>query len=238
MTTAATFPTPARIITYAMKDAGLIGEGDVPSSEQFAEYTNRLNDVINWMQTQGLKLWEQYDQSITLVAGTRDYVLGPGGAIIATKPMRVLQGYYLYQGNRRPIYPLSWDEWLRLSNVSQQGAITQYFVDKQRANLQVSFWLTPDTNAAQGTAHLLIQRQIENFTGITDTIDFPQEWFMALRWNLADEICSGQPQAIMDRCAMRAQTYRMALENWDVEDASTSFAPDTQRGNFGPSAFR
>lgn len=238
MTTVASFSTANRIITYAMKDAGLLQEGDTPSPEQYAEYTNRLNDIINWMQTQGLKLWTQEDLSITLTASTATYALGPAGSFITTKPLRVLQGYYLDSNDiRRPIYPLSWNDWLTLSQVTQEGAITQYFVNKQRANLEVSFWLVPDSNAATGTAHLLIQKQIENFTGITDTMDFPQEWFMGLRWNLADDICTGQPQAIMDRCEKRANAYRDVLEDWDVEDASTSFQPDS-RGGQNMSSFR
>ena len=232
MTTVATFNQPIRIITYGMIDAGLLQEGDDPTSDQIASGINRLNDIINLWGTQGLKLWTYLDQSITLTASTGQYVLGPAGAIISVKPMRAIQGYYLDSSNvRRPIYPLSWDEWLRLSQVTQTGAISQYFVNKQKADLYVNFWQIPDTNAATGTAHLLLPRQITNFTGITDTMDFPQEWLMGLRWAFADDICTGQPQAIMDRCQMRAQAYRTMLEDWDVEDAPTQFQPDTQGGN-------
>ena len=237
--TTATLTSPERIIRDAMEDAGLLQDGDDPSSEQFAKNTRRLNDLINFWQTKGLKLWTQTDQSITLVSGTQAYTLGPGGSIMTTKPMRILQGYYLDSSNvRRPIYPLSWDEWLRLSQVTQTGAISQFFVDKQRANLVVRFWLTPDATAATGTAHLLVQQQIANFTGLYDTIDFPQEWMMALRWGLADDICTGQPQAIMDRCKANAGMYRTALEDWDVEDTSTRFTPDSQtRGGYASRGF-
>ncbi len=53
---------------------------------------------------------------------------------------------------------------------------------------------------------------------------------MALRWGLADDICTGQPGEIMRRCAERAKAYREALEDWDVEDAATQFQPDPQGG--------
>lgn len=239
MTTAASFPTPDRLIRYAMLDAGLLQQGDEPNSDQYAEYTNRLNDLINLLGTQGLKLWTYIDQSITLVSGTQSYTLGPSGSILTVKPLRAIQGYYLDSSSvRRPIYPLSWDEWLRLSNVTQTGPISQYFVDKQVANLVVYFWLTPDATAALGTAHLLVPRQITNFTGLTDTMNFPQEWFMGLRWLLADDICTGQPPAIMARCAERAQAYRVALEDWDVEDASTQIQPNLQQSGYGRSNFR
>lgn len=238
MTTPADFLQPIRIITYAYVDAGLIQEGDTPTSDKIASGMNRLNDMINLWGTQGLKLWTYLDQSITLVSGTSQYVLGPSGSIITVKPMRAIQGYYLDSNSvRRPIYPLSWNEWLTLSQTTNTGAVSQYFVDKQQANLVVNFWLVPDATAATGTAHLLIPRQITNFTGLTDTMNFPQEWMMGLRWGLADELAIGQPQAIMDRCQQRAMTYRAMLEDWDVEDTPTSFQPDMMQGNVGQRSF-
>lgn len=238
MTTAASFSTVDRLICEAMEDAGRLQHGDTPDSEMFAKYLNRFNDLVNFWTTQGLKLWSQSDLSVPLVAGTRDYTIGPGGSVNMTKPLRVLQGYYLdSSANRRPIYPLSWDEWLRLSTTTQQGQITQYFVNKRVATLNVSFWLVPDTTAATGTAHLLIQQQIARPISITETLDFPQETFIALRWMLADDIASGQPQAIMDRCKEKATVYRTTLENWDVEDAATSFSPDQRSGVYN-SQFR
>lgn len=238
MTVAASFATPDRLIRYAMIDAGLLPQGEEPNSDQYAEYTNRLNDLINLIGTQGLKLWTYTDQSITLVSGTQSYTLGPSGAIMTVKPLRAIQGYYLDSNSvKRPIYPLSWDEWMRLSQTTNTGPISQYFVDKQVANLVVKFWLIPDATAAAGTAHLLVPQQITNFTGITDTMNFPQEWFMGLRWMLADDICTGQPQDTQARCSARAEAFRNALQDWDVEDASTSFQPDS-RGNYGHSNFR
>ena len=237
MTSPVNFNTPVRCITYAMRDAGLLQEGEEPNSDQYAEYSQRLNDVINYLGTQGLKLWTLQDTTIPLVAGQMTYTLGLTGDVVMPKPLRVLQGYYndlsvLTASVRRPIYPASWQEWLSLSNIQTQGAISTYFVDKGQNTLNVSFWNVPDSNtAANGTAQLLLEQQITNFTGVTDTMNFPQEWFLALRWNLADEICSGQPQSVQQRCAARAMAFRQALEDWDVEDASTKFIPDSRGGN-------
>lgn len=236
MTFPTNFNTPARCITYAMRDAGLLAEGDDPNGDQFAEYGQRLNDVVNYLGTQGLKLWTCSDVSIPLVAGTNMYSLGPLGTIVMTKPLRALQGYYNDATSptnpvRKPIYPISWQEWLTLSNVTTQGSISSYFVDKQQSTLNVYFWNTPDSiTAANGTCHLLLEGQLTNFTGITDTMTFPQEWFIALRWCLADEISSNQPQSIQARCQQRAEMYRRALEDWDVEDASTMFIIDPRMG--------
>jgi hypothetical protein len=223
----------------AMVDAGYLQDGDDPTPEQYANYINRLNDLINFWQTQGLKLWLQSDLSVPLVAGQATYNIGPTGHVVMARPTRVLDdGYYIDTSDvKRPLSLISRGEYLQLSNVTQLGAVNSYFVDKQTTQMAVSLWLVPDSLAATGTVHLLIQQQVANLVSLTDVMNFPTEWFLALRWGLADDICTGQPQAIMDRCQMKAAIYFNALEAWDVEDASTRFTPDSRRYN-GSGAFR
>lgn len=223
------FNTPARLIEYAMRDAGLLQQGDAPTTDNYTEFGNRLLDLINLIQTDGLKLWLQRDLAIPLVAGQGTYSLSPAGDVVMTKPMRVLQAYTVNtSGVKRSLLMISRDEYTRLSNVLQQGAINSLFVDKQQLALVLNFWLVPDMAAATDVAHAILQYQVTNFTDVNDSIEFPQEWFMYLRWGLADDICTGQSQAIMDRCAMRAMKFKQALEDWDVEDASTLFQPDSR----------
>jgi len=221
-----------------MQDAGLLADGDEPNSDQLATNLLRLNDMINLWQTQGLKLFLWQDIAIPLVAGQGLYTVGPAQNVNMTKPLRGLQAYYLSTNNiRRPLVVLSWDEYTRLSQVTQSGSINSYFIDKQSTFLNVHFWLPPDSTDALGTGHILFQTQVTNYVSLTDQTAFPQEWFLALRWGLADEISTGQPQPIMDRCEKRAAAYRTALENWDVEDAPTMFVPD-QRMGYSQGSFR
>ena len=160
-----------------------------------------------------------------------------------TKPLRVVSAYYNDVSNpstptRRPISIMSWADWIALSNTSTLGPPNQIFVDKQQTTMNVWVWNTPDAySAANGTLQIQIQQQVQNFTGITDNMNFPVEWFMGLRWGLAEELSTGQPAAIIQRCTMKAETLRKALEDWDVEDASTRFVPDA-RGGSNSSKFR
>lgn len=216
----------------AMQDAGLLQKGQDPDSNDFADNMQRLNDLINLWQTQGLKLWLQEELEVILTSGVRQYTLGPAGTIPMVKPTRVLSSafYADVSGNRRPLNQISRAEWMQLSTLSTLGPINSYFVDKQQDQIAVNLWLTPDDVTATGRVVLLIQNQVPNMVSLNDQMSFPQEWFIALRWGLADDIATGQPMSIVQRCAGKATAYRTALEDWDVEDASTSFAPDTQTG--------
>lgn len=221
--------TPASIIQDAYLDAGKLQVGASLNGEMLANGMRKLNELVNLWQTQGCKLWLNVDTSITLVAGTGLYTLGAAGTVVMTKPLRVFEAYHLTAaGVRRPLNALSWSDYVRLSQINQSGTINSYFVDKQATTLNVFFWNPPDATDAAGTAHVVLHTQVTNPISITETMNFPAEWRIALRWGLADEICTGQPQSIMDRCQQRAAAYRDALESWDVEDTSVRFAPDNQ----------
>lgn len=229
----------SRIIELAMEDACLLGEGNLPSSPDYAKNMRRLNELIKLWQTQGLKLWLQLNLTVPLVAAQRVYRIGPTGNVVMTRPLRVLDSSY-YQdssGNRRPIYLISQDTYNHLSQVNNTGEITSYFCHKLRDYLEIEVWNTPDANAATGTLILLVQQQVSTVISLTDTVDFPEEWFIALHWGLAAEICSGQPAEIINRCEAKAAEFREMLENWDVEDAPTTFEPD-QRASSHYGRFR
>jgi hypothetical protein len=216
-----------------MQDAGLLGQGNIPNGAQFADYFRRLNDLVNYYQTRGLKLWLNEDITVPLTAGQASYTFKPAGSVSMTKPLRVLEAYYLYDNvnSRRTLTQISLRDYWQLGQAgtasANQGSVTQFVVEKQQTQLRITFWPCPDTvEAAGGDVHLLMQTQVTNAISLTETMNFPQEWRIALRWGLADEISTGQPQAIMDRCSQRAQMYKTALENWDVEDAPTTLTPD------------
>lgn len=239
MTAPANLNTADRLIRQALKDCGRLQTGATPSGEVYADALARMYDLINTWQTQGLKLWLNVLQDVTLTAGTATYVLGPAGSILALKPLRALEGWYVRpDGSRYPLNVMSWNDYYRLGNLTSQGAINSYFVDKQTANVVVHFWQVPDATSATGTCSLLLQRQAVSPTELDENVALPIEWYQALRWGLADEMASGQPQLIMERCERKANQFRSALEDWDVEDAPTKFQPDTQTAGPYASRFR
>ena len=215
------------IIRDAMQDAGLLQEGDDPNSEQLATYIRRLCDIINLWQTEGLKLFLLQEVTVTLIAGQAEYTLNQAVGVEPNKNLRVIQGRIENSNSSRPIYPISWDEWNRLQK-NTSGAVTGYFVDKQVDSLVVHTWNIPDANEALNVMVLLVQTQAVNPYNLMSDVMFPQEWRIALRWGLADDIATGQPQAIMDRCQQRANLYKTQLEDWDVEDTPVRFAVNPQ----------
>lgn len=238
MTSPTYFHTAVHVIDDAYFNAGITGLGQTANSEQYALGMNKFNALVNLLQTRGLKLWTNQDLPVVLTAGLALYTFGPTGTIVMTRPMRVPMAYYSdSSGIRRPLSMISRQEWITLSQVTQQGDINSVFVDKQQLALNVNLWLTPDTTAATGSVHLIIQSQIANAVGLLDTINFSIEWYLGLSWALACELAVGQPVDIIARCEAKKKEYLEILEGWDVEDAATFFTPDP-RGAYASYGFR
>lgn len=226
------------IINDAMHDAGLLGEGEVPNSQQFADCGRRLQDMIQLWMTQGVKLFLNSEINFPIQAGVNLYTLGPTGTVITPRVTQVLEANVVTpQGIRRPLVSLAWEEWMRLSQIEGiQSTISSYFNDKQVAYSRFFVWNTPDATEGLNTLQLHVRHAVEDIQNLNERSQFPAEWRIALRWGLADEICTGQPNAIMQRCAARASAYREALEGWDVEDSPTTWAMDS-RGDYSSRGF-
>jgi hypothetical protein len=233
--------TGSRLITNAMQNAGLLQEGQVPNATQYADNVIRLNDIINFTQTQGLKLWLWQDVPVDLVAGQGSYNIMPGGDVNITKPLNIEDAYYAdANGIQRPLAnptAMSWNEWVRLSQPQTTGQINSFFIEKKVDRFVLHLWLVPDVLAATGKVHLIAKTQQSNITSESDSVLFPPEWFIYLHWALAAEICTGQPESVVNRCEAKKQYYLEKLENFDVEDTTVQFQMDP-RGTYAQGGFR
>lgn len=231
--------TAQALIQAGYEDASLCPVGSSISAGQLSRGLDRLNDIINLWATQGLKLWLQQIITVPLVTSQETYTFGPGGDINMVKPLAMLQGTYVYNnGQRQPLTVMSKDEYIRLSQINQDGSINSYMTTKELPLLKVSFYNPPDNQAAtNGVVQMLARVSAPNMAIAADNVQFPPEWYIALRWAIADEVCVGQSEAIQNRCAQRAGAFREALEGFDVEDAPTFFQPDP-RGQYATAGFR
>jgi hypothetical protein len=217
------------IIQKAYQNAGKIARGATPSSAQLADGLSTLYDVIAFEVTQGLKLWLETETTISLVSGQTTYSIYPSGSVAQVRPLRVKEAsYWDSAGTIRPLTQISREEWTRQAGRSGTGSVTQYFVEKLYDRLNFNCWLTPDSTAATGTIRAVLANQATLPVNLTDDCRLPPEWNIFMQWRLGQELATGMPPEIIQRCDQRAEFYRAAIEAFDVEDAPTFFTVDTQ----------
>jgi hypothetical protein len=124
---------------------------------------------------------------------------------------------------------LSKQEYNVLGSKFSTGTANTIFYDTKKLNGVLYVYLTPDVNASTNMElHIITQLPLDDLSTALAIPDFPNEWMNCLVWNLADQLSLeyGVPMNSRQEIAMRAGTYKTLLTDWDVEAASTFFAPD------------
>jgi hypothetical protein len=133
----------AQAVEFAMRNAGLLDKLDMPDSEDYRQYIPRLNGLINFEQTQGLKLWLQEDITFTPVQGQQLYAMGPNGDIIMPRPTRVIAGYFTFPTGAGGTGVIQTDAGIDIQTDSGQLIQASQTGSGAQTNVQVRFPLTP-----------------------------------------------------------------------------------------------
>lgn len=123
-------------------------------------------------------------------------------------------------GTDIPLDMLSRTDYQFLSVKNAQGVTTQAYYDPQLSLGILNVWPVP--GSAKETIRMTIQRTLEDMDAINDTFDFPQEWFRALKYNLAVDI-GPEYDVPLDKLAWmgaKAQQYLDEAKGFDTESAS------------------
>ena len=114
-------------------------------------------------------------------------------------------------------------DYLNLPNKGTPGTPVQFYYDPKSSTGRLSLWPVP-TKIEQWISFTYYD-PIDIFSESDSDADFPDEWIMALKYNLAMNICSdimggAEPSA---RIVQMAERYYQDALDWDQGDASVFF---------------
>lgn len=232
------------IIIAALRKVGVAEPNDTVSSGTIdpnilSNAQMNLNVMVKQWATEGLKLWTNTEIILPLVATQTSYKVGPTAPDLVTdKPLKIVQSWLrntaVTPNIDIPMTVISQQEYKMLGSKFATGVVNSVYLRVDVAYSEIYVFVTPDTlTAATYALYLIVQRGMADITtGSTDVqiLDFPNEWFNALVWNLADDLAIefSVPQDRRSEIALRAKGYRDQLNDWDVEAVSTFFTPDAR----------
>ena len=120
-----------------------------------------------------------------------------------------------------PIWTMSRDEYISLSNKKSDGSVNQIYYDPQIGLGKLAVW--PESDSVDDYLTLWVQRTLEDFDAATDDADFPQEWFLALAFGLAKLSLTkyGVGRDLRREITKEAIILRKEAESFDMEDGFT-----------------
>lgn len=193
--------------------------------------------AVQWTTVNGAPSGSTINLTATLTGATTsgDVAWTYGTTLQARRPLQILTAVLRdSQNNDTPLYVYNLKDYERLpskTNTSNTGDPTTIYYEAQLTNGQ----LYTDVAAAADTTkhiHTVYLSPIEDFVSQTDTPDYPQEWYRALVYALAVEICPGFQLPITDELKLLlSDSLKMARES-NPETSSMFFQP--KEDNYQP----
>lgn len=217
------------LVKGALRICGALAQGETPTADQYTEGYEALNLMIKAFIADGMQLWAIKQHSVTLTSTVNTYRIGEGQTVNIAKPLRIIQAYF-HNGTTNvdvPMTLLTREEYNRLGNKTTPGNPNQFYYDPQRTYGDLYLYPTPDGTAASGSVTIVYQKPFDDVESDSDEMDFPYEWFEALKFNLALRLAPeyGVPTEQYSMIRSLAKESKDAALNFGAEEGSFSFEP-------------
>lgn len=202
------------IVKDAYVLAGMVDEGEALSGDQWVTGKRILNEMMSLFSIHK-GLWLVDDLTITLTPGTVSYTIEVGGTVDNPTPMRVTHARSVYSTTHHvPIEVVSRADYMGIPNKILQSPALQIYYDKGHGELYV--W--PTGTSTYKTIIVTVQRPVQDFDAQGNTPDFPKEWILAFKYNLAEMLAPGSTVSPM--VSQKARELLGSLVAYDEEETS------------------
>ena len=211
-------------------------------------------DYIGVILDDGTSQWTTVNgapsgSSVTLTTGLTGPASSGNQVYVYTakiqRPLRILDGFRrIATGTSTnnldvPLKLIALEDYDTLTNKNQQGTILQVCYDPQLDNGEFYVWMVP--NQLTELIYFRYHVPFQMFTSGTDDIDCPDEWYLALGYQLAANLgdtygIPSQKQGRLDQKAMyfhqKALTWSIEPEGFRIEPNEDDYPYDGGTGNF------
>lgn len=220
------------LVTAAIRKLGVIAAGQSPLPQDITDASMALNMLVAQMRSIGMPLWARKTYTFNPVAGQQVYPIGVGKPFNVPYPVHVLQAYRQDGTSTTKISMEVIPNYnLNLYPTTTGGTPIQLSYQPFVNYGEISVWPVPDSSATSSTITVVYQSPFQYFDSATDTMDFPEEWYLALVYGLAVLIAPEWAIPLQDRQALAAeakQYLEMAKEN-GPEDGSMFIQPSRRQ---------
>jgi hypothetical protein len=197
-----------------------------------------LNILFQEWSNRGLHYWEVANNSITLVQGQSEYTMfrstsdGTSDATAVYGVDDVLEAAYRNSSSVDfPLTKISRSEYQALSNKTDQGTPTQYFVQRFIDKVTITLYLTPGSTEAGNTINYYYVKRIQDVGDYTNATDVPYRFVPCMCAGLAYYLSQKRaPQRTQELKLLYEDELQRALAE-DGSSSSSYITPKTYYPN-------
>ncbi len=220
------------VIRQALLKIGAIDSDEGASAQELKDANQILGAIINRVATR-TNVFPKFDLEFSLTPGTESYTVKSGGDVDTPKPFQLYscRSKNSTDGTEIPIDVVSRQEYMNLPTKNTQGApnIVYYHPKAEEGLLYV--WPTGDST--YDTLVLTFQRPLEVPTTTSDTLDFPQEWYDVLIYQLAEELAPQYIGSLPGWLAQKSQQLLREMYAHDTGNESLRIVPNMHSYRWG-----
>ena len=197
-----------------------------------------LNIMFQEWANRGLHFWEVANNDITLVAGKAEYTMfrsttdGTSDATAVYGVDDVLEAVYRNSSSTDfPLTKINRSAYQGLSNKTNTGTPTQYFVQRFIDKVTITLYLTPGSSEAGNTINYYYVKRIQDAGAYTNEADVPYRFVPCMVAGLAYYLSQKiNPQLTQQMKLLYEDELKRALEE-DGSSSSSFITPKTYYPN-------
>lgn len=175
--------TAQTLITRALRLLQVVGSGVTPEANDLADGLTALNSMLEGWRNQPQAAWTTDEITGNLTGGQQAYTIGPAGAIVATRPIRIENARIKINGVNYPLQIITQDQWAAIRVQTLSSNIPRYLYstgDYPQATLNL--WPAPSQSAQ---IILGVLHPFSAFAAVGDAVSFPPGYEEAIAYQLA-----------------------------------------------------
>ncbi len=203
------------IITDALQDLNVYGPGDAITAHDAAFCLRTLNKMISQWQAQKMYVPGQHVESFPC-NGSQITTIGPGATLDIPLPVTVDSAYFRLNNIDYPLTVLSsFEDYSSITLKQLSGSIPNVvFYQRQWPQANLYVWPQPQT----GQIFLVLRDVLNQYTSLTDDIEVPPEYALAMQYSLEEKIARTFGRAVTPDLRLDAKNARnvMTRNNTDI----------------------
>lgn len=233
--------TCAQIINLAAKDAGILGEGQTLSAEDYSDALLRLNWMIDQWRHKRFLVWHLVTTGI-VSTGAQSYTVGPQGDFNLSRAPDKLEAAFFRQINTTSPNQVDYSLEILFARedynnitIKDLASFPNYvFYDSDQPLGNVFAWPVPD--AAIYQLFITTKAVLPQFAKITDALTLGDDYAAAMQSNLAIRLAMAYKQEVSeDMKAIARDAYNVLRMANGTQIARLMMPPDLIRpGIYNP----
>ena len=146
-----------------------------------------------------------------------------------TTVLDVIELVYQNVPNEIPMYKLNRNDYANLPDKTSTGRPTQFWFDRQRTQPEIELWPSPGAEFTFNQITGFIQRQLQDVGRMTDELEVPDRWYLAIVCNLAAQLgreIKEVDEALLPRLDADADKYLSDAWGGETDESEAYLRPN------------